>query len=252
LRLTYGTEAVIPIEVTELTWRTSADTDFQTNVKMAFVVLPCGVDERICDPKLAGTQDETFMMYMRVTIPFTPFEMGVLKFLNVAPSQIRPNSWAFIRGFEILCKALDLESTVGAFLYFYGTKDVNIGTWITISAHPGRNLFPAYALNFKKEWQDSFAWIRRAPGCSTSSITVDGETKFPLYWTLNSIAMMGLDFGKMTPYEKSLVWFLERFPLLDIHELLDRESDVQNMEAYLRECLQIYLLCFSSFSSFFD
>ena len=30
-RLTYGTEAVIPIELTELTWRTNADTDFPTN-----------------------------------------------------------------------------------------------------------------------------------------------------------------------------------------------------------------------------
>jgi hypothetical protein len=30
-RLTYGTEAVIPIELTELTWRTDASTDFPTN-----------------------------------------------------------------------------------------------------------------------------------------------------------------------------------------------------------------------------
>jgi len=30
-RLTYGTEAVIPIETNELSWRTSADTDFDTN-----------------------------------------------------------------------------------------------------------------------------------------------------------------------------------------------------------------------------
>jgi hypothetical protein len=81
---------------------------------------------------------------------------------------------------------------------------------------------------------------------------VDGEAKFPLNWTLNPITVTCSDFWKMMSYEKSLVCFLERFPLLDIHELLDRESDVQNMEAYLRECLQIYMLCFSSFSSFFD
>jgi len=30
-RLTYGTEAVVPIEPTELTWRTNADTDFPAN-----------------------------------------------------------------------------------------------------------------------------------------------------------------------------------------------------------------------------
>jgi DNA polymerase IIIc chi subunit len=30
-RLTYGTEAIIPIELTKLTWRTNADTDFPAN-----------------------------------------------------------------------------------------------------------------------------------------------------------------------------------------------------------------------------
>jgi len=30
-RLTYGMEAVIPIELTELTWRTDVDTDFPAN-----------------------------------------------------------------------------------------------------------------------------------------------------------------------------------------------------------------------------
>jgi hypothetical protein len=110
-------------------------------------VLPCSVDERVCDQKPRGAQDESFLMYMRVleefgvTVPFTEFEIGVLKFLNVAPSHIRPSSWAFIRGLEILCKALDLEPSVGAFLHFYGTKDVNKGTWITISTHHGKNLF---------------------------------------------------------------------------------------------------------------
>ena len=30
-RLTYGIEAVVPIELTELTWRTNTDTAFPTN-----------------------------------------------------------------------------------------------------------------------------------------------------------------------------------------------------------------------------
>ena len=54
---------------------------------------------------------------------------------------------------SILCKSLTLEPSVGAFFHFYGTKDVNKGTWISICAHAGKRLFPPYALNFKKEWQ---------------------------------------------------------------------------------------------------
>jgi len=99
----------------------------------------------------------------RVTIPFMAFEMDVLKFLNVAPSQIHPNSWAFIRGFENMCKSLSLEPSVCVFFHFYRIKDVNKGTWISISAYPSKKLFPPYASNFKKEWRDSFARIQGAP-----------------------------------------------------------------------------------------
>jgi hypothetical protein len=162
-------------------------------------------------------------------IPFTEFEMGVLKSLNVALSQIRPNSWAFIRGFEILCNALNLEPSVGVFLHFYGTKDVNKGTWISISAHPGNKLFPPYASNFKKEWRDSFARIQGAPGCYIASLLVDGEPKFPLRWTRTPLAVMGLDFDRMAPYERYVVCYLEKFPLMDLHELLNREGDTKSL-----------------------
>lgn len=165
------------------------------------VLLSCDEDERVCDQETSGEQDESYLMYMAVLeefgvkIPFTSLEMDVLKFLNVAPSQIRPNSWAFIRGFEILCKALSLEPSVGVFFHFYGTKDVNKGTWISIGAHAGKRLFPPYASNFKKEWRDSFARIQGAPECSTASILVDGKPKFPLRWTNNPRAVMGFDFA---------------------------------------------------------
>lgn len=130
------------------------------------VVLSCNVDERVCDQESAGAVDESFFMYAAVLkefgvkVPFTNFGMDVNKFLNVASSQIRPNSWAFIRGVEILCKALSLEPSVGVFFHFYGTTDVNKGTWISISAHPGKKHFPLYASNFQKEWRDSFARIQ--------------------------------------------------------------------------------------------
>jgi len=101
------------------------------------VVLSCDLDERVCEQEMAGALNESFLMYMEileefgVKIPFTAFVMDVLKFLNVVLSQICPNSWAFIRGFEILCSALSLEPSIGVFIQFYGTKDVNKGTCVT-------------------------------------------------------------------------------------------------------------------------
>jgi len=49
---------------------------------------------------------------------------------------------------------------------------VNKGTWISISAHPGKKLF-------KKEWRDSFARVLGAPECSTALVMVEGINKFP-------------------------------------------------------------------------
>jgi hypothetical protein len=221
------------------------------------VLLSCDPDERVCDQEMAGEGDESYFVYTTVLeefgvkIPFTPFEMDVLKFLNVAPTQIRPNSWAFIRGFEILCKALGLEPSVGAFLCFYGTKDVNKGTWIAISAHSGKRLFPQYACNFKKKWRDTFVRVQGSPGCSTSSVLLDGKPKFPLRWTNNPLAVGGYDLDAMSPYERILVQFLEEVPLTKIHELLNREGDEKRLTAYLRECPTWLCLSYSSAGYYF-
>lgn len=63
-----------------------------------------------------------------VTVPFTSFETDVLKSLNIAPSQLQPNNWAFLRGFHILCEGLGFEPSLGIFLSFYGTNGVDKGS----------------------------------------------------------------------------------------------------------------------------
>jgi len=111
-------------------------------------LLPCPPGEIVCVLRPKGVK-EIFHMYgavleeFGVKIPFTRFEMDVLRFLNVASTQIRPNSWAFIRGFEILCKALEMIPSAGAFFHFYGSKGVDKGTWVSLSAHAGKQLFPS-------------------------------------------------------------------------------------------------------------
>jgi len=93
----------------------------------------CPPGEIVCILRPKGVR-EIIHMYgavleeFGVQIPFTLFQMDVLRLLNVAPTQIRPNSWAFIRGFEILCEALDMVPSAGAFFHFYGTKGVNKGS----------------------------------------------------------------------------------------------------------------------------
>ncbi|MED6151457.1 hypothetical protein PIB30_082755 [Stylosanthes scabra] len=91
-----------------------------SGVKLRF--LPCGADERVFK---RGEGWKYFYMFTTVFVdigvrfPFTQFECGVLSQLKCAPSQIHPNAWAFIRGFEILMEYVGKEPLLEVFFSFF-------------------------------------------------------------------------------------------------------------------------------------
>ncbi|KEH16385.1 hypothetical protein MTR_0202s0040 [Medicago truncatula] len=208
------------------------------------ILTPCPPGEKVCTMRPKGVK-EIFHMYgavleeFGVKIPFTLFEMDVLRLLNVAPTQIHPNSWAFIRGFEILCEALDMIPSAGVFFHFYGTKGVDKGSWVPISAHPGKQLFPAFASNFKRDWKKSFLRVEASKNSSVSVASVAGEVKFPLGWTANPVAVSGYEYKKMSPYEQDVVGFLDRMLHTDLRKLLNKEGDSEDLELYLLPMLPL-------------
>lgn len=42
-------------------------------------------------------------------LPLSSFEKGVLTELNVVPTQLHPNNWAFIQAFHILCTHIQVR-----------------------------------------------------------------------------------------------------------------------------------------------
>ena len=72
-----------------------------------------------------GAAKEFFCMYMchfsqlHIWLSFDEFTMGVLRLLNVAPTQLHPNSWAYLQAFRLLCMALYLQPSSRVFLYFF-------------------------------------------------------------------------------------------------------------------------------------
>ncbi|MED6117184.1 hypothetical protein PIB30_107624 [Stylosanthes scabra] len=83
-------------------------------IKMEFV--PCSPHDRVC---YEGKDADWFFMYtcvfaeIGIRFPFTKFECAVLRQLNCAPSQMHPNSWAFIQAFEVLMEYLQEEPSLG-------------------------------------------------------------------------------------------------------------------------------------------
>ena len=108
-------------------------------------------------------------------LPFSGFERELLTEINVAPTQLHPNSWAFIRAFEILSGYLGLLPSVDIFLHFFEVKKQGKSLWVSFSGVTGRIILTLFQ-NSYKGWKGKFFRV-----CCTKRdpTTLDG---FPLYW----------------------------------------------------------------------
>jgi len=62
----------------------------------------------------------------------------------VAPAQLHPNSWAFIRTFSLLMGYLGLSPLVDVFLHFFEAKSHGNNLWVSLSGVTGRVLFSLF------------------------------------------------------------------------------------------------------------
>jgi len=88
--------------------------------KKYHIVVP-EADERPC---LVAMRRPKFLFmhnYLFTTIglrfPPTKFEMAVINHFQLAPSQLHPNAWGFIRSYEIVCCRYGVEPSLKVFFY---------------------------------------------------------------------------------------------------------------------------------------
>ena len=109
-------------------------------------------------------------------LPFTSFERELLTEVNVAPAQLHPNGWAFVRAFQILCGYLGIPPSVDVFLHFFEVKKHGKSLWVSFFGVAGWILFTLFKNSFKG-WKGNFFRVCCAKYDPTA---LDG---FPLYWT---------------------------------------------------------------------
>ncbi|MCH79874.1 hypothetical protein A2U01_0000635 [Trifolium medium] len=170
---------------------------------------------------------------LNLWFPFIAFEISMLKTLNVAPSKLHPNGWAFIKAFEIACLGFELEPSVGVFFSFYHIKSLTPNTLVSISSQPNRGRFNLFASNFKN-YKDNF--LRFHCGTQLPDLMFNELVKplFPFYWTSNPRLIKGAISEKLSEFERETVAFLETFGLMDISELIKREGNKVALEEYLQ------------------
>jgi len=117
--------------------------------------------EPVCVDNQFNGRKPFFFMYQTVfkrvgvRLPFTSFERELLTEINTAPAQLHPNSWAFVRAFQILYGYLGVPPSVDVFLHFFEVKKQGKSLWVSFSGIVGRILLTLFQ-NSYKGWKGLF------------------------------------------------------------------------------------------------
>ena len=108
-------------------------------------------------------------------LPFSSFERELLTEINVAPAQLHPNSWAFIRAFSTLFSHFGCYPSVDVFLDFFEAKSPRKNLRVSFSGIAGRIILTLFQQSYKG-FRGKFFRV-----CSSEAdpTALDG---FPLYW----------------------------------------------------------------------
>ena len=105
--------------------------------------------------------------------------MEVLRVLNVAPTQLHPNSWAALQAFRLLCEVLGLKPTPRSFLHFFGTRPRDRIGWVSLVSQSKNSFLHPFTTSYKKFKKGFFKVVIEEEG---RPFFCDGKT-LPFYWT---------------------------------------------------------------------
>ena len=144
---------------------------------------------------------------VKLRFPFTRFERELLIELDIAPAQLHPNNWAFVRAYQILCAHLGHPSSVDVFLYLFEAKDPSGRLWVSLNGIAGRSILNIFQQSYK-DWKGKF--VRVCCNDRDPSL-LDG---FPLYWVnkrkKESSFRKGREPEKMGELDKDLCGFWKK------------------------------------------
>ena len=118
-------------------------------------VRPCAEGEPVCVDDRANDGEPFFFFYqtifkrIRQRLPFSIFERELLTEVNVAPAQLHPNSWAFVRAFSILCNHFGHPLSVDVFLHFFEAKNPGKNLWVSFSGVTGKVILTLFQQSYK-------------------------------------------------------------------------------------------------------
>jgi len=169
----------------------------------------------------------TVFKRLKLRLPFTGFERTLLTEVNVAPTQLHPNSWAFVRPFAILYNYLGHPPSVDVFLYFFEAKNSGKKLWLSFNGLAGRPLLTLFQQSYKG-LKKKFLKIC----CSIHDPTLlDG---FPLYWVEKPGLKKPRSLEELTPLDCEMCQLLSGLGVVfDTAKLIKLEFCAKALKSYI-------------------
>ncbi|KAG2407532.1 uncharacterized protein HKW66_Vig0023540 [Vigna angularis] len=153
----------------------------------------------------------TFFTHLFIRVPFTKFQTAVLREVNVAPTQLHPNSWAAVQAFLAMCLAVGVTPTIPVFFYYFEVRPSPSGGWVSFTSVRDKTLFRPFSDSFKNFKQHYFKMIINKAGLHEFS---DGEGRplFPFYWTRDPRRIRATSIGALTAPDLEAVRTINALP----------------------------------------
>jgi len=144
-----------------------------------------------------------FFRDLHIRLPLNNFQIGVLNFLNVAPTQLHPNGWDAMQAFSILCKLLSLSPSPASFLYYYCSRPGTRSGWLSLISKSNVCFLKPFTSSYK-EFKGGFFKILVEP--IGKEYFFNGESpKFPLYWTRDPVKFNSISFHSMGAADRYVI-----------------------------------------------
>ncbi|MED6220376.1 hypothetical protein PIB30_044255 [Stylosanthes scabra] len=162
-------------------------------------------NERVCFLNLSHPRvpnwlwvNEVMFTEFGIQVPFTDFQQCLLNRTSIVPSQLHPNAWSAIRGFELVTNFLELPQDPEVFLYLFSffspnTKGKTKKGYMSVRPQKGNKIFGLYEdsfHDFKRRYFKIFPVGEHRPFW----LSLEGQGGFPSYWSFDA----GLDYVPVT------------------------------------------------------
>ncbi|KOM42855.1 hypothetical protein LR48_Vigan05g045900 [Vigna angularis] len=173
-------------------------------------------NERVNHGK-GSSPDDFFFIYVNffdqlcIRVPFTMFQMAVLRELNAVPAQLHPNAWAAVQAFTAMCSAIGITPTIPIFFHYFDIRPLPNGGWVSLTSIKERTLFRPYSDSYKNFKNQFFKIIIDEVGRHEFHDAA-GNPLFPFYWTRNPKKLKACPIGVLNPIDLEVVRTIKALP----------------------------------------